>query len=171
MAPIVLAVMAAGWTALLAAAPQLPIPLAAFVYVFGSVICHQIPERSFYVADAQVPVCARCLGIYGGLAIGAFATTMGRFVRGSDPLSRSVPGSDPRLPGLSRLALVLGAAPTALMVPLEWIGVWPASNPMRAAAGVALGMAAGWVLIRTVTLHYEGCAPRPPIGSNLRTPI
>jgi uncharacterized membrane protein len=35
----------------------------------GYAICHQIPERSFHINGQQLPLCARCTGIYlGGLA-------------------------------------------------------------------------------------------------------
>ena len=58
------------------------IPLAAFaasrpaaasryafalgVYAIGHVVCHQLPARSFHLWGAQLPVCARCTGIYAG---------------------------------------------------------------------------------------------------------
>lgn len=38
---------------------------------FFSVVCHQDPARSFWVAGAPVAVCVRCLGIYLGAALGA----------------------------------------------------------------------------------------------------
>ena len=41
------------------------------VYIAGALICHQRPERSFHVWGVQWPVCARCLGLYAGAAIGA----------------------------------------------------------------------------------------------------
>jgi len=43
------------------------------VYGIGSLICHQLPERSFRLWTAQMPVCARCAGIYFGAAIAAIA--------------------------------------------------------------------------------------------------
>lgn len=39
---------------------------------FG-LVCHQDPERSLTVFGGQVAVCARCLGIYAGVAAGAVA--------------------------------------------------------------------------------------------------
>ena len=36
----------------------------------GYAICHRIPERSFFVGGAQLPLCARCSGTYLGALIG-----------------------------------------------------------------------------------------------------
>jgi uncharacterized membrane protein len=35
-----------------------------------ALVCHQQPERSFYLFGGTVAVCARCLGIYLGAAVG-----------------------------------------------------------------------------------------------------
>ncbi len=43
--------------------------MAFFAYAIGSLICHQRPERSFHLAGVQLPVCARCLGVYAGVAL------------------------------------------------------------------------------------------------------
>ncbi|AMK15259.1 DUF2085 domain-containing protein [Methanobrevibacter olleyae] len=32
-------------------------------------ICHRIPERSFFIGNSQFPVCARCTGFYISLII------------------------------------------------------------------------------------------------------
>jgi hypothetical protein len=45
--------------------------LAFVVYRIGSVVCHQRPERSLHLFAAQMPVCARCTGIYLGAALTA----------------------------------------------------------------------------------------------------
>jgi len=36
----------------------------------GYAICHQIPERSFHIHGQQLPLCARCTGIYMGALTG-----------------------------------------------------------------------------------------------------
>lgn len=35
-----------------------------------SLVCHQRPERSFWICGAPIAVCSRCLGIYLGAAVG-----------------------------------------------------------------------------------------------------
>ena len=68
------------WLALLVAAPfvasrshasALGTLLVASVYGVGSMICHQLAERSYRLWDMQMPVCARCAGIYVGAAVAA----------------------------------------------------------------------------------------------------
>jgi uncharacterized membrane protein len=47
------------------------IPEIAFALQHGfALVCHQQPERSFYLFGGSVAVCARCLGIYFGATIG-----------------------------------------------------------------------------------------------------
>ncbi|MBM3309120.1 MAG: DUF2085 domain-containing protein [Candidatus Altiarchaeales archaeon] len=35
-------------------------------------MCHQLPERSFFLFGMQYPICARCVGIYIGGSLGGF---------------------------------------------------------------------------------------------------
>lgn len=142
-----------GWIALLVAAPVLPASVGVVVYAIGSLICHQLPERSFHLAGSQLPVCARCLGIYVGLSSGAAFTWM----RASDERSTSAYARSVR-----RFA-ALAAAPTAVTVALESIGAWQPANLTRAVAGLPLGFFIGLVVANALaTLHYDGCAPRRP---------
>src|SRR6266545_1177861 len=63
------------------------------IYRAFSYVCHQIPERSFFIAEHQFAVCARCTGLYAGFplavdfAIGFFGiwnnTHLSRFVTGA----------------------------------------------------------------------------------------
>ena len=48
-----------------------PYAFALGLYGVGSLICHQRLERSFVVFGAQMPVCARCAGLYAGAAMAA----------------------------------------------------------------------------------------------------
>ena len=138
------------WLGLLAAAPALSVPVAGVLYAIGSLICHQIPERSFYLHGFQLPVCARCLGLYAGGAVGSLAAL---FV-GRAFTARQAP-----------LVTAIAAVPTVVTVVMEWGAGWPVSNVVRAAAIVPLGLAVAFVVVRAVaTLHYDECAPRRPIG-------
>ena len=125
---------AVAWIALLLAAPFLPTALSALTYAFGSLICHQIPERSFHLQAFQLPVCARCFGIYSGAAAGT--VWMGR-------LSRD-----------ARRLTTVAAVPTLVTLALEWAGLWYPSNATRAIAGAPLGFVVAFVLLRA-TLHYD----------------
>src|SRR5262249_50728026 len=49
--------------------------LSAVVYEVGSLVCHQLSNRSFHAWGAQMPVCARCTGLYVGAAAAALAVT------------------------------------------------------------------------------------------------
>jgi uncharacterized membrane protein len=131
VATLVLAALAIGWLMLLVAAPVAPTPLATLVYAAGSLICHQRPERSFHIDAAQLPVCARCLGVYAGAAAGV--------------VSRLVAASRPSFG--ARTVLVVGVLPTVVTIALEWSSIWPAGNVVRCAAGLPLGLAAAFVLV------------------------
>jgi uncharacterized membrane protein len=146
---------ACGWVGLLLFAPRLPPAVAAVIYAVGSLICHQRPERSFHLDHAQLPVCARCAGIYAGAAIGAIAAT--GWWR---PGARSVVPA-PRLP------LIAAAIPTAITLIVEWGGLADPGNSWRAVSGVVLGAGVAAVVL---TLNYDECASRRPITSSLPPP-
>ena len=153
LAPLVVWVSVA-WVALLIAAPLLPAAPAGITYALSSLICHQLSDRSFHLGMAQLPVCARCLGIYAGFACGA---TLSRLVQGSDPTTTRHWGLTPR--GV----VIVGAIPTIVTVLAEWAGLWQTSNAARALAGAPLGIAVALVVHAALaTLHYGGCPPRQP---------
>jgi len=45
--------------------------LARAVYLLGDFMCHQHADRSFFINGNQMPYCARCTGMFLGLAFGA----------------------------------------------------------------------------------------------------
>jgi len=62
------------WCSLILAAPILAKLehrfSAGLIYLFFSRICHQIPERSFFIFGKQLAVCSRCTGLYFGFLLG-----------------------------------------------------------------------------------------------------
>ena len=43
-----------------------------------AIVCHQRPERSFWISGGSMAVCSRCLGIYLGAAVGLLLRTSRR---------------------------------------------------------------------------------------------
>jgi uncharacterized membrane protein len=108
---------------------------ALAVYSVGRIVCHQLPERSFHLWNASMPVCARCTGIYVAAAVTAL------LLRDSRVRLRAN-----RYGGHARLFLLLALAPTAVTLAFEWsTGVTPA-NWIRALAGAPLGAAVAWAI-------------------------
>ena len=137
---------------------------AAGTYLFGGVVCHQLPDRSFHPAGVQMPVCARCAGLYFGAGLGVLAAAAFRR-RGAGRLGRrqgwtggggAAPpvsagggqeygGAANRAPGWLRWAVLAAAAPTGITFAAEMAGWLPSIGELRAAAGVPLGVAVTWV--------------------------
>jgi len=133
------AVPAATWMATLAQ-PGIPAYLFALsVYAAGGVVCHQLPDRSFFLWGHQLPVCARCTGIYAGAAAAALVALVARrFARGAFAKE-------------TRLWMLVGAAfPNAATLAYEWTNGAAPSNGIRAAAGFALGAVVALLLIYDV---------------------
>jgi uncharacterized membrane protein len=115
---------------------------SALVYVAGSYVCHQRPERSFHRAGAQLPVCARCFGLYAGGFVGVLAWA-GFAGIGSAASTRAT-----RILRSRRLCLVLisAALPTMISLAVAWLGWWDVPNTPRAVSALPLGSAIGAVV-------------------------
>ncbi|MDQ3585740.1 MAG: DUF2085 domain-containing protein [Acidobacteriota bacterium] len=101
---------------------------AAVLYgVFGQ-ICHQIPARSFYWHEHPLAVCARCVGVYAGCAVGVLCY----------PLMRSLKRTD----APPRRWLVLVAAPAVIDFSLTFFGLWENTHTSRLLTGALLGAGA-----------------------------
>jgi uncharacterized membrane protein len=157
-APSALAVAVTAWVVAVLTAPVLPGWPAAFVYGISSLVCHQLPERSFYWGSVQFAVCARCTGLYLGAALAAMAAAA------LGPARIAV--FRPYVRGL----LVAGAAPTAMTVVAEWLGAWTPSHMARFVAGLPLGACVLATVAVAMTVHYRGWPNRQDAPSRPRTP-
>jgi uncharacterized membrane protein len=132
---------AVAWVALVLTAPvalargRLPVFTLA-VYQAGSLVCHQRPERSLHLAGVQLPVCARCFGLYLSGAAGLTFASRNR---------RALPAR------AARTLLAIAAIPIATTVGLEWLGMIQTSNLQRMLTGLPLGFAAGVVIVRSLS--------------------
>lgn len=114
------------------------------VYAIGSAVCHQLSERSYHLWTAQMPVCARCAGIYVGAAIGAVLTPGARAFQASG--SRSAE----RLALQPRQTLLVAALPTLASLVYEWTTGHMPAHWIRAAAGVPLGATVAWMVLSSM---------------------
>jgi uncharacterized membrane protein len=100
--------------------------------VFGR-LCHQIPERSFFIAGHQFAVCARCTGIYAGFAV----ATLGY------PLVRSLSRTDTP----PRRWLFLAAVPLVIDFSLGFFGLWENTHLSRFLTGALLSSVAVFYVV------------------------
>jgi uncharacterized membrane protein len=119
------------WLALIVAPPFLITKgmegLATQIYAFYSYICHQKPERSFYVLGYQLAVCSRCFGVYFGLLAGT----------ATYPIWRNVDNVEP----LPRIWLFLSLVPIGIDWTLGVLGIWENTFASRFITGMILGSA------------------------------
>jgi uncharacterized membrane protein len=101
-------------------------PAIGFALYRGfTIVCHQRPERSFWIFGGTVAVCSRCLGIYLGAAAGLLFRTSRRIA--------------------SRL-LIIAAALNLLDAATELAGLHGNWLAVRFVLGLALGAAAALLI-------------------------
>jgi len=105
---------------------------AACTYAAGSRVCHQRPDRCFWIRGRPMPVCARCTGIYAGAAV---AGPLGLLLASGWSTRRA------------RLAVALAALPTLISWSLEYAGLAHPSNALRAVFGLPLGFVVAWLVV------------------------
>jgi uncharacterized membrane protein len=125
------------WLGLIAAAPVLRannfVNLANAIYTFFSFLCHQISARSFYFHDAPLAVCARCFGVYFGLALGVLIYPFFRRLNDLEPLPR--------------IWLLLAPLPTTIDFLLDVFGIWENTHLSRFSTALILGLGCTFFLM------------------------
>lgn len=137
-----LVVAAALWVAAILLAPlaiastyRVPSLGAAGIYAAGARVCHQRPDRCFWIHGRPMPVCARCTGLYASAALGAPLAVVFASVLSSRR---------------ARPIAALAALPTLVTWGLEVAGLVHPSNIVRAAAALPLGFVAAWLVVMTL---------------------
>jgi hypothetical protein len=125
-----------------------------------SALCHQLPSRSPVIDGVPLAVCDRCLGIYGGFALGLVAAAL---VRVAAPLFASPAKKRDDVTKtyrwlFDRTKFVL----IGMLVPLaiDWVGPvmleaaptlgWTNTPVSRAVTGGLLGMAGAVLLVISI---------------------
>lgn len=111
--------------------------VAAAVDTVGRTVCHQRPERSFHIGGSQVPVCARCAGLYWAAPFGLAAAWRCR------PRGRGAASTWVHLP-VVRGVLLVSTVPTLVTIGIEWLNLAHPSNAVRAVAAIPVGLAVAW---------------------------
>jgi uncharacterized membrane protein len=131
--------------------------LSFAVYQAFSHVCHQIPERSFYIAGYPLAVCARCTGLYVGFAVAvAFY-----------PLTTSLK----RTHTPERKWLFIAAAPLGIDFALGFFGIWENSHLSRLLTGLLLGAVSVFFILPglvQLSLYQRMFGPKPAKKSQLK---
>ena len=98
-----------------------------FMERMGSAVCHQMAERSFLFDGMQMPLCARCTGIYIGVFFAFFWLFLKKRMQASHfTLSRAV---------ITALAIL----PVGIDGVGSYLGFWESSQLMRIFSGCLVG--------------------------------
>ncbi|HTY91629.1 MAG TPA: DUF2085 domain-containing protein [Methanocella sp.] len=121
-----------------------PAPLAVGIsdgiFRFFSLFCHQLPWRSLFYDDIQMPVCARCASIYVATALGLI------FFR--------LKGYGDREFRMNWLLFALLLAPTGIDGTTQLLGWRESTNALRLVTGVPYGLAYAYILAWAVPFVY-----------------
>ena len=102
----------------------------AFLDEIGAAVCHRLPERSFFWGGRQMPLCARCTGLYTGVFFAScFFFWKGR-QKGEKPFSTA-----------AMLLTACALLPIAADGFCSYIGLWESSQFLRVLTGAAAGAA------------------------------
>ncbi|HXF42816.1 MAG TPA: DUF2085 domain-containing protein [Pyrinomonadaceae bacterium] len=127
----ILAALAAGWLLLIFSAPFAAYSgfkgFASTVYYLFGFICHQRPDRSYFIFGHELAVCSRCIGIYFGVFLGLIFYPIWR------------PMNEPK--GLPRIGLFLAMLPIGFDWLLGVTGIWQNTFFSRTLTGLILGAA------------------------------
>ena len=125
--------------------------IAAGIYRAFATICHQLPERSFFIDGHKLAVCSRCTGLYAGFLFTLLAYPLIRSLR-----TTSTP---------ARKWLFLAALPLAIDFSLTFFGLWENTHTSRLLTGLLLGSAAVFYVmpgIMDLSLRALQNRPRQP---------
>ncbi|MEP6635434.1 MAG: DUF2085 domain-containing protein, partial [Acidobacteriota bacterium] len=136
-------------------------PFLAFtLYKAFSNLCHQLPERSFFIAGHPFAVCARCTGLYSGFAAATLLYPLVTSLRRTDTPERKW--------------LFIAAAPMAIDFGLGFFGIWENTHLSRFSTGLLLGAVAVFYLmpgLAELSMHWRssirssGMSPAAPQNS------
>jgi len=105
-----------------------PLP-ARMIYTVYSFLCHQLPERSYFIFGHQMAICQRCVAMYGSILLAGLL--FGLLRRGLRPLSWK--------------AYILLNMPVAIDGVMQLVGLWESTWWLRTITGALFGTSSVWL--------------------------
>lgn len=105
-----------------------------YIYAFGDIWCHQKSERSFFIKGNQMPVCARCIGIFLGVFFG-LGISIFTMVKIDDKVHKKI-----------LKLFVMGYLLLVIDVTGQSVGLWYSINAVRILSGILAGSSFGFIL-------------------------
>lgn len=105
-----------------------------YIYAFGDVWCHQKSERSFFINGNQMPLCARCFGLFLGVSLGICLSIFSK-----TKIDRNIHKK-------ILIPLILGYSPLAVDEAGQLAKLWHSTNALRILTGTLTGLAFGFIL-------------------------
>jgi uncharacterized membrane protein len=135
--------------------------VAGVIYRAFAPLCHQLPERSYFIDGHKFAVCSRCTGIYAGFAFTLLLYPLLRSLRNTATPPRSV--------------LILAALPLAVDFSLTFFGFWENTHTSRLLTGALLGsVAVFYVMPGIIDLSLRSLTKQthqpPPVTFTLASP-
>ncbi|MGQ9586942.1 MAG: DUF2085 domain-containing protein [Thermoplasmata archaeon] len=119
--------------------------LESLLMFLGSSVCHQIAERSYFLGDVQMPLCARCIGIHFG------------FLLSTSYLILALGRSALRLPSLGQM-IPLAAVMAFYFVDagVSYSGMSTSDNLRRTLSGLAAGIPLPFIIVPLLSTVLRG---------------
>jgi uncharacterized membrane protein len=123
----------------------------------GYAVCHQIDLRSFHIGDRQLPLCARCSGMYLGAMVGLiYQWVIGRRRTGMPPWQIIVPTS------IFVLLFAVDGLNSFFSLFSNGTGLYQPNNNLRLLTGTGMGLAIAVALVPAFNATvWKMIDPRP----------
>jgi len=158
-------------------------PYYALIYAFGDLNCHQKYDRSWSINGNQMPVCARDVGIFLGLAFGGWLFSRRGLNRWTirDSFLTLFPDStidrlyinDRRMTAMLGIGLLF-CLPVILDGGIQAITAYESTNPVRILTGLPFGFIIGWYFSASLSsrpdrFDLDASLVKLPAGAHLTT--
>lgn len=112
-----------------------------YIYKIGDYICHQHTERTFILNENPMPICARCYGVFLGIALGLLLMIYVKF----EPSLRLI------------FYMCVALIPITVDGIGQMYGNWESINAIRLITGAIAGFASG---VAIGVIYYDLTKPK-----------